>query len=233
MRAVDGLDFEIAKGETLGLVGESGSGKTTTSRLLVKLLEPTAGDIAFEGESLADMDGARLRAFRGKVPDRLPGPGRLAQPAHDRPADRRRAAGRGRHVRAGAAEPGSGSCWRWSGSRPTMRTATRTSSPAARGSGSASPGPSRPTPPSFLCDEPVSALDLSIQAQIVNLLQDLQRELGLTMLFVAHDLSVIRHVSDRVCRDVSWTMAELAPTDRIFGAPRHPYTRLLLASAPR
>ncbi len=189
VRAVDGVSFQLFRGETLALVGESGCGKSTTARLVLRLIEPTAGSVRFEGADITALRGDATAQAAPPDADRVPGPVRLAQPAHDGGRDPGGAADRAPHRRqAGAARPGRASCWAWSGSRRITPGATRTSSPAASGSGSASRARLAVEPALMVCDEPVSALDVSIQAQVVNLLKDLQARLGLSYLFIAHDL---------------------------------------------
>ena len=175
-----------------------------------------------------------MRPLRPRDADGLPGPLRLAQPAQAGRPDRRRAAApAGDRLRGRAARAGSRSCSSGSASPPSTTTATRTSSPAASGSGSASPGRSRCEPKLIVADEPVSALDVSIQAQIVNLLEDLQEELGLTYVFVAHDIGVVRHVSDRIAvmhRGQDRRGGPGRPGLRAARRPLHPQT--LLAAVP-
>ena len=168
----------------------------------------------------------------GPDADRVPGPVRLARPArHDRRQHRRGAAGPGR---AGQGTPAGGSTRpsSWSGWRPTTPGASRISSAAASASASASPAPSPSKPRLLVADEPVSALDVSIQSQILNLLRDLQRRLNLTVLFVAHNLAVVEHLCDRVAVMYLGRIVELGSRDDVFGRPLHPYTRALLSAAP-
>ena len=207
------------------LVGESGCGKSTTGRLLTRLLEPTGGTIEFEGRDITHLRDGAMRPLRRDIQMIFQDPYSSLNPRHtvgtivgapfrlqgvkpERRASRRRCR----------------SCWSWSGSTPSTTTATRTSSPAASASASASPARWPCKPKLIVADEPVSALDVSIQAQVVNLLDDLQQELGLTYVIIAHDLSVVRHVSDRVAVMYLGKIVELADRDvalRAADAPVH------------
>ena len=199
VRAVDGVSLAIRRGETFAIVGESGCGKSTLGRLLLRLIEPTGGDVRYEGRSILKLSQSELRKLRRELQIIFQDPYASLNPRmnvgdivaepiwlHGLAIRTREARARGRphaHRRPAA--------------RPT-RTAIRTSSPAASASASASPGRSRAIPKLIIGDEPVSALDVSIQAQIINLLEDLKDRFGLTLVIVAHDLAVIRHMSDRV-----------------------------------
>ncbi|MGK7871106.1 ABC transporter ATP-binding protein [Falsiroseomonas sp. E2-1-a20] len=231
VRAVDGVSFDIAKGETLGLVGESGCGKSTTGRLLVRLLDPTAGRILFDGTDIATLRQRRLRPLRpqfqiiaqdpyGSLNPRMRVEEILREPMQVAGMQATDQARRVRDLldRVGlAAGHASRFPHEFSGGQRQRIAIAR--SLALR-------------PRLVVCDEPVSALDVSVQAQIINLLKDLQREMGLAYLFVAHDLSVVRHISDRVAVMYLGQMVEVAPKRSLFATPRHPYTRALLSSVP-
>ena len=238
VRAVDDVSFSIARGETLSLVGESGCGKTTTSRCILRAIALTGGEIIFRGETGAD-DRRCQAAAQGIAPtaaadaDDLPGSVLLAQSAHDDRRDHRRTAAGERHARHCRAQcPRRRSCWNWC----TCRSAYLNRFPHAFSGGQRQRiGIARAlalNPALIVADEPVSALDVSVQAQIVNLLLELQDRLGLAYLFVAHDLSVVKHVSHRVAVMYAGRIVEIAPTEALFITPRHPYTEALLSAVP-
>ena len=232
VRAVDGVSFDIQRGETLGLVGESGCGKSTTGRTILQLYRPTAGSVNFEGIDLVHLKGEELRKMRRKmqmifqdpyaslnprmtVADIVGEPLMVHNVATGKEIEERvkhllhvvnlnpSFAGRYPHEFSG-------------GQRQRIGVARALA-----------------LQPSFIiCDEPISALDVSIQAQVVNLLEELQEQFNLTYLFIAHDLSMVRHISDRVAVMYLGVIVELASRDELYTHPLHPYTRALLSAVP-
>jgi oligopeptide transport system ATP-binding protein len=232
VRAVDGVSFALNRGETLALVGESGCGKSTTARLVLRLIEPSAGSLRFEGKDITGISGSALRAMRRRMQivfqdpyaslnPRLTVAETIAEPMQvhgigDAASRRARVAEllslvglRGFHAERYPHE--------FSGGQRQRIGIARALSVQ---------------PDLVVCDEPVSALDVSIQAQVVNLLKDLQRRFGLAYLFIAHDLAVVKHVADRIAVMYLGRIVETAPKRNLFAAPRHPYTRALLAAIP-
>ena len=234
LRAVDRVSLEVARGETLGLVGESGSGKSTTGRLLVGLIRPTGGRIELFGRDVTGGDGAaNFAAVRRRLQVVFQDPMSSLNPrmrvgdAIAEPLDiagglsRRDRTDRVRELLERVGLPVVSAeryPHEFSGGQRQRVCIARALALA---------------PDFIVCDEPVSALDVSMQAQIVNLLLDLQDEFGLSYLFIAHDLAVVRNISARVAVMYAGSIVETAPRARLYGAPKHPYTQALLAAVPR
>ena len=233
LRAVDDVSFAIARGETLGLVGESGCGKSTVARMLVGLYAPTRGTVRFDGHDLSQLRGAHNAAQRRrmqmifqdpyaslnprwKVSEIVAEPIRVHRLVDGEDAIRERVGELLRHV--GLAERDAAKFpHQFSGGQRQRISIARALA----------------SKPEFLvCDEPTSALDVSVQAQVLNLMRELQRQEGLTYLFISHNLAVVHHVSDRVGVMYLGRIVELAPKRTLFAAPRHPYTRMLLDAIP-
>ncbi|HRJ42485.1 MAG TPA: dipeptide ABC transporter ATP-binding protein [Caldilineaceae bacterium] len=233
IKAVDGLDFDLYRGETLGLVGESGCGKSTTGRAILQLYKPTGGSVVFEGKELTEINSGDLRRMRRRMqmifqdpyaslnprmtvgsivgePLEVHNIGSTRKERQDRVQELLKIVGLNPYFVNRYPHEFSG------GQRQRIGVARALA-----------------VNPSFIvCDEPISALDVSIQAQVINLLEDLQQELGLTYLFIAHDLSVVRHISDRIAVMYLGKIVELADRDELYANPMHPYTQALLSAVP-
>jgi len=232
VKAVDGITFQIRKGETLGLVGESGCGKSTTGRALIRLREPTAGTVRFDGVDLGSLKSGPLRRMRrrmqiifqdpyGSLDPRMTVGSIIAEPidTHNLAKGAERRERIQDLLRIVGLDPKYVSRYphEFSGGQRQRIGVARALA----------------VEPEFIvCDEPISALDVSIQAQVLNLLTDLRQQLGLTYLFIAHDLSVVKHISDRVAVMYLGKIVEVGPPEIMYARPGHPYTRALLSAVP-
>lgn len=232
VKAVDDISFAIKRGETFGLVGESGCGKSTTGRTLIRLYEPTAGEILFEGVDIAKMKESDLKEYRKKIQMIFQDPyaslntRMTVADIIGEPLDIHNiVSGKARQEKIFS----------------LLETVGLSKDHASRYPHEFSGGQRQRIgiaralavdPDFIICDEPISALDVSIQAQVVNMLEDLQKEHNLTYLFIAHDLSMVKYISDRIGVMYLGKMAEIAPADKLYETPKHPYSQALLSAIP-
>ena len=232
IRAVEDLSFQIERGQTLGLVGESGSGKTTIARTLVRLYQPTSGSLLFAGQDLATLQGEALRGIRRRIQMIFQDPYASLNPRFtigsliSEPMQIY-STGSPREIQERTLE-----LLRVVGLRPEYSDRYPHEFSGGQRQRIAVARALAINPELIIADEPVSALDVSVRAQVLNLLQQLQRQFSLTYLFVSHDLSVVRHVADRIAVMYLGKLVEIADRDELYSSPQHPYTRALLSAVP-
>jgi ABC-type oligopeptide transport system ATPase subunit len=232
VRAVDGVSFTVETGETFGLVGESGSGKTTTGRCILRLIEPTSGEVRFKGEDVLSFSRARLRQARRDMQIVFQDPYSSLNPRMrvgdivEEPLVIHRT-GPKRQRRARVAE-----LFDLVGLDPSQLSRYPHQFSGGQRQRIGLARALALSPSLIIADEPVSALDVSVQAQVINLLMDLQQRLNLTYVFIAHDLRLVQHICNRVAVMYLGRIVEMGPTGRLFAAPAHPYTRALLSAIP-
>jgi oligopeptide transport system ATP-binding protein len=232
VKAVDDISFNVYKGETLGLVGESGCGKTTTGRTIIRLYEPTSGHVIFQGEDLAQVSGRRLRQIRRKIQMIFQDPYASLNPRLNvmnivsEPLEIYNVAN-GKEKKERVAE-----LLHMVGLNPALMNRYPHEFSGGQRQRIGLARSLALNPDLIICDEPISALDVSIQAQVINLLEELQEKLGLTYMFIAHDLSMVRHISRRVAVMYLGKIMEVTDRESLYEKPLHPYTKALLSAIP-
>lgn len=232
LHAVDDVSFTIEKGRTLGVVGESGCGKSTLGRTIIHLLESTSGQILFEGEDVTRIKGRKLREFRENAQIIFQDPYSSLNPRFTVKQTILEPLILSRRFSKAELEKESDRIMALVGIDSRLAQAYPHELDGGRRQRVGIGRALALNPKFIVCDEPVSALDVSIQAQILNLIQDLQDEYGLTFLFITHDLSVVRHISDQICVMYMGNLVEKGPSRELFLNPRHPYTKALLSAIP-